>query len=77
MPDSVKRAIRTFVQAFTGVLVAQTEAILVDAQKGEYVLDVDWIKRILISAAAAGVIALVTWLHNWAEDADKIPTIGK
>lgn len=77
MNDAVRRAIRTFVQAFTGVIVAQSGAILLDAQKGEYVLDIEWIKRLAVSAAVAGVIALVSWLQNAMEDAGSIPSVLK
>lgn len=77
LPDAVRRAIRTFVQAFAGVIVYQSGAILLDAQRGEYVFDADWTKRILISALVAGVIALCTWLQNWAEDNTSFPAIGK
>jgi hypothetical protein len=77
LPDAARRAIRTFVQAFTGVIVVQAAAIAVNAQQGEYVLDVDWLKRVGISALAAGVIALVTWVHNWAEDNTNLPAVLK
>lgn len=77
MPDAARRAIRTFVQAFTGVLIAQAGAVALDVHEGTYVPDVDWLKRVLISAVAAGVIALVTFLHNWSEDAGAIPAVGK
>jgi hypothetical protein len=77
MPDALRRALRTFVQSFTGVILAQVGAIAIDAQQGKYVLDIDWIKRILVSALVAGVIALLTFAQNWAEDAGAIPAVGK
>lgn len=77
MPDSLRRAIRTFVQAFTGVIIAQSGAILLDAQKGAYVLDIEWLKRLAVSAAVAGVIALVTYVHNLAEDKTAFPAVLK
>lgn len=77
MPDSLRRAIRTFVQAFTGVLMYQGATIAVSAHNGEYAPDVDWLKRVLISALAAGVIALITFAHNWAEDAGAVPSVLK
>jgi hypothetical protein len=69
--------LRTFVQAFTGVILAQVGAIAVDAQQGKYVLDIDWLKRILISALVAGIIALVTFAQNWSEDAGVVPSVLK
>jgi hypothetical protein len=77
LPDAVRRALRTFVQAFIGVILAQSGAILIDAQRGEYVLDLDWIKRILVSALVAAVIALITWIQNYLEDNTGVPAIGK
>lgn len=77
MTDALRRAIRTFVQAFCGVVIAQSGAILVNAQKGEYVLDIEWVKRIGISALVAGVIALFTFLMNWSEDKGVIPSVLK
>lgn len=68
LPDSARRAIRTFVQAFTGVVIAQAGAIALDVNQGNWIADVDWLKRLAISATAAGVIAVVTFLHNWSED---------
>lgn len=77
LPDSVRRAIRTFLQAFTGVVIAQAGAILLDVNKGEWVPDVDWLKRLAISATAAGVIAVVTFVHNWSEDHTPMPALLK
>ena len=77
MPDALRRSIRTFLQAFCGVIIAQSGAILLDAQKGEYVLDIEWIKRIGVSAAVSGVIALVTFIQNYAEDNSNFPSMLK
>lgn len=77
IPDAVRRAIRTFIQAFLGVIIAQSGAILIDAQKGEYVLDIEWMKRIAVSAAVAGVIALFTYIQNALEDSGVVPSIMK
>lgn len=77
MPDALRRALRTFVQAFTGVLVLQAAGIAVDVGKGTWDPDIRWLQRVLLSALAAGVIALITWIHNWAEDAGAIPAVGK
>jgi len=77
LPDSVRRAIRTFVQGFTGVLVLQAAAIAVDVGKGTWDPDIHWLQRVALSALAAGVISLLTFIHNWAEDAGMVPSILK
>lgn len=59
------------------MIVAQSGAILLDAQKGEYVLDIEWIKRLAVSAAVAGVISLVSFLQNWSEDKGIVPSVLK
>lgn len=68
MPDALRRAIRTFVQAFTGVILAQVGGILLDINQGTWIPDLQWLQRIGLSATIAGVIALVTFAQNWAED---------
>jgi hypothetical protein len=68
MPDALRRAIRTFAQAFVGVLLLQAAAIAVSVNQGTWVPDVDWLKRVVLSAAAAGVIAVLSWLQNYLED---------
>jgi hypothetical protein len=77
MSDALRRCLRTFVQALTGVLVAQAAALALSVQQGTYVPDVDWLKRVGISAVAAGVIAVVTYVHNWAEDNAGLPAVLK
>lgn len=74
MSDAVRRAIRTFVQAFFGVLA--TSGIFSAA--GETGV-VDWsgLKRVGISAAAAGVVALFSYAQNALEDAGTIPAALK
>lgn len=76
-PDAARRAARTFVQAFTGVLALQAVGIMTDVSKGTWEPDLTWLNRVLLSALAAGVIALITWAHNWAEDNTNFPAIGK
>lgn len=77
LPDALRRAIRTFVQAATGVLMLQAGSVAIDVGKGSYVPDVDWLKRIAISAIAAGVIALVSYIHNGLEDTGALPAVLK
>lgn len=75
LPDSVRRAIRTFVQAFIGVLLVQAAALLADLDDGE----IDWNlwKRVALSALAAGFVAAVTWVQNFLEDAGAVPSVLK
>lgn len=75
LPDSVRRALRTFVQAFIGVLFVQVAALVADLDDGE----IDWNlwKRVALSALAAGFVALVTFIHNWLEDNTGLPAVGK
>jgi hypothetical protein len=77
LKDTFDRAGRTFVQAATGVMSIQAMSIALDVGRGTYVPDVDWLKRVGISAVAAGVIALVSFFHNWAEDHGVVPTMMK
>lgn len=62
--DAGKRAIRTFVQAFIGVLLVGWMGL--NLAPGE-LPDWDIAKRLLIAATVAGVIAVVTWLQNTFE----------
>lgn len=77
LPDALRRAIRTFVQSFTGVIILQAGAIALNVNEGTWVPDVDWLKRVGISASAAGVIAVLTYVHNWSEDRGVVPAVLK
>lgn len=77
MSDAMRRAARTFVQAFVGVIVVQAAAIALQVQQGTWVPDLEWIKRLLASAVAAGVIALCSFIQNWLEDNTEMPAVGK
>jgi hypothetical protein len=74
LPDSVRRGIRTFVQAFAGtlltLLLAQGIPTLVNSCK---VPDLSLLLTLVAAAALAGVIALLSWLQNWAEDSPTVP----
>lgn len=74
--DTIDRALRTFLQAFTGVIVLQAGSIALDIGKGTYIPDLEWIKRVGFSAVAAGVISLVSFIHNASEQAG-LPAILK
>lgn len=64
--DALSRALRTFFQAFLGVLL--TAWIGLSLAPGE-LPTWDVAQRVLIAATVAGAIALVSWLQNFLEDA--------
>lgn len=74
MPDALRRALRTFVQAFLGSII--TSGILSTVQEAGVV---DWsaLKKVAVSAAAAAVIALITWAQNFLEDTTTVPALLK
>jgi hypothetical protein len=74
MPDALRRALRTFVQAFLGSII--TSGIL---STTETVGVVDWsaLKKVAVSAVAAAVIALITWAQNYLEDTTTVPALLK
>lgn len=74
LPDSVRRALRTFLQAFVGILV--TSGAL-SAITTEGVVDWAVLKKAAISAFAAGVVAVLTYVQNAAEDRGVIPAVLK
>lgn len=70
--DSFKRAVRTFFQAFVGVLA--TSGIF-SALEEEPVVDWSTLKKVGVSALVAGVVALFTWVQNFLEDKEVIPVV--
>ena len=75
MKDSLRRAIRTFLQAFVGTLVIMLVPFLTDLIKsaGEsdgrlVAIDVNFLGNVAIAATVAGVIALISWAQNALED---------
>lgn len=80
--DWLRRAARTFLQAFVGMValigfpIAQN--IINAATNGEPVsIDVDAWKRVLIAALLAGAVALVSALQNALEDKAGVPAVLK
>ncbi|HHH27363.1 MAG TPA: hypothetical protein ENK57_03295 [Polyangiaceae bacterium] len=67
MSDPIRRALRTFAQAFIGILLGSEllPGIVVSGQ----LPDSDAVERLFVSAAAAGFIALLAWVQNTLEDA--------
>jgi hypothetical protein len=72
MTDAVKRALRTFVQAFLGVLLSSGILSLMNT---EGVVDWAGVKKVGISALGAGIAAVVSYLQNVLEDEQVIPTL--
>jgi hypothetical protein len=76
MKDTFDRTARTFAQAFAGVWVIQVMT-LVPAADGLVLPDVNWLERVFWSGVFAGVVAVMTLLHNLGEDKKVIPTLLK
>ena len=74
MSDPIRRAARTFVQAFLGSLL--TSGVL-SGMATEGVVDLAVAEKAGVSAIAAGFIALLTFVMNWAEDAAYVPALLK
>ncbi len=74
MTDALRRTIRGFVQTFVGVLLASGvfSAISTDGV-------VDWavLQKVFISACSAGIVAILTYAQNWAEDNTSFPAVLK
>lgn len=84
MNDALRRALRTFLQAFVGTLALllipflsnlATSAGEVDG--GIVDISTDALGNILIAATVAGVIALISWAQNELEDKTNMPAILK
>jgi hypothetical protein len=74
MSDAVRRSLRTFVQAFLGSII--TSGVLSATQESGVV---DWsaLKKVAVSALAAAVIALLTFVQNSLEDHTTVPALLK
>jgi hypothetical protein len=74
MSDALRRALRTFIQAFVGNIVANG---VLSAASAAGVVDWSLLTKMLISAAAAGMIALLTFTQNALEDHTALPALLK
>lgn len=74
MTNALKRAIRTFVQAFLGSIL--TSGVL-SAIAVQGIVDYSVLKKVAASALAAGLIALITYAMNALEDHEIIPALLK
>ena len=73
MQDAIKRALRTFVQGFIGVLALIAVPILntivqTVAGGGDVIFDVNMWQGVGVAAVAGGIIALISFLQNAFED---------
>lgn len=74
MSDAVRRALRTFLQAFIGTFLTMFLGVYLTPG---VLPDVAVLQRIGIAAAVAGIIALLTFTQNWLEDNTKTPALLK
>ena len=74
MSDAIRRAIRTFFQTFVGVLISSG---ILSAAAEAGVVDWSALKKIVISAGAAAVVAVVTYIQNALEDSGTVPALLK
>ena len=71
MNDTLRRATRTFLQAFLGTflsLLVVTPGALPDK---------DFVLNVALSAILAGFIAVLSWLQNALESSGKVPKLLK
>ncbi len=77
MPDAIRRAIRTFVQAWTGTFLT----LWIGPELLDGIPDRDFVARVGIASTVSAVVAMITWIHNWSEDTGiaghTVPAIGK
>lgn len=74
MTDPIRRAIRGWFQTFLGSII--TSGVL-STFEAEGVVDWAVLKKALISAAVAGVVAVVTLIQNVLEDHTTMPALLK
>lgn len=72
MTDAIRRGIRSFLWAFLGTIISS--GILSGIGEAGVV---DWavIKKVGVSALAAGITGLISWVINALEDDDVIPQV--
>ena len=83
MSDALRRAIRTFLQGFVGVLALVAVPLLSNIVSSvvnggnDVVVDLNIWKNIAIAAIAGGVISLVAFVQNALEDRNAMPKLLK
>jgi hypothetical protein len=74
--------LRTFLQAFVGTLAVLAIPALTDIMRAvsnsePYEIDFRFWQGAVVAACAAGIIALISFIQNWLEDAGAVPSVGK
>jgi len=82
LPDSARRAARTFLHSFMGTLAvlaipALTDIMRAAASLEPYELDFRMWQSIVVAACASGVIALISFGVNYLEDNTGLPAVLK
>lgn len=77
MSDAVKRAARTFAQAFVGTIVASGVLSAVGDDGVIDFSDVSTLGKAAVAAVTAGLVAVVSFVQNALEDNTSFPTVGK
>lgn len=72
MSDAVKRGLRTFFQAFLGSIITSGALSGLGA---DGVIDFSILQKAGVSALAAGVIGLVSYIQNALEDSGAVPEV--
>ncbi len=80
--DAIRRGIRSFVQGFIGVLVLLAVPILNEwvttvGSGGEVVIDVPFWRSVGMAAIGGGIVGLVSFVQNFAEDNTRFPALLK
>lgn len=71
LPDSLRRALRTFLQGFVGTFLALNTGL------GGQVPSLGGLKAAATAALWAGVIAVLSWAQNALEDSTPVPALLK
>jgi hypothetical protein len=74
MTDALRRAIRTFIQAFLGSIISSG---VLSAVATTGAVDLSNLQKVGAAGLAAGLIALVSFAQNALEDGGQIPALLK
>lgn len=77
LPDSVRRAVRTYLDALLGTFLGLWAAAGIGATQLPGVADLAVIGKLALAAAIASVPALVSFVKNELEDRGAIPALLK
>ena len=82
MSDALRRAVRTFLQAFVGTFILlavpwMTNIVVAITNAQPYELNFDVLQSAGIAGTFSGMIALVAWIQNQLEEKTQMPAILK